>query len=72
MTTKTQANDFSTNPSDYEFIKIIGYGSSAIVHSAIYKPTNQKVAVKLIDMEMFERNQIDELRVTKPTLLLIL
>ncbi|KXN68241.1 kinase-like protein [Conidiobolus coronatus NRRL 28638] len=62
MTTKTQTNEFSTNPSDYEFVKIIGYGSSAIVHSAIYKPTNQKVAVKLIDMEMFERNQIDELR----------
>ncbi|KAI8062497.1 kinase-like domain-containing protein, partial [Gongronella butleri] len=39
-----------------------GYGSSAVVHEAIYKPTQRRVAVKVIDLDMFERNQIDELR----------
>ncbi|KAI9302766.1 kinase-like domain-containing protein [Cunninghamella echinulata] len=40
----------------------IGYGSSAIVYSAIYIPQQLKVALKMIDLDMFERNQIDELR----------
>ena len=41
----------------------IGYGASAIVYGAIYKPLNKKVAVKIIDLDFFERNQIDEVRV---------
>lgn len=41
----------------------IGYGASAIVYSAVYKPLNKKVAVKMIDLDFFERNQIDEVRV---------
>lgn len=41
-----------------------GYGSSAIVYSAVYIPFNKRVAIKVIDLDMFERNQIDELRVT--------
>ncbi|KAG2224856.1 hypothetical protein INT45_008038 [Circinella minor] len=40
----------------------IGYGSSAVVYSAVYTPTNYRVALKMIDLDMFERNQIDELR----------
>lgn len=40
-----------------------GYGSSAVVYAAIYKPMNKRVAIKMIDLDMFERNQIDELRV---------
>lgn len=47
----------------YKLIFIIGYGSSAIVYEAMYKPLKKKVAVKMIDLDMFERNQIDELRV---------
>jgi hypothetical protein len=43
----------------------VGYGSSAIVYSAIYKPLNKQVAVKIIELDRFERNQIDELRVRK-------
>lgn len=43
---------------------MLGYGSSAIVYSALYKPANKIVAVKIIDLDMFERNQIDELRVS--------
>ncbi|CAO3600902.1 unnamed protein product [Absidia cylindrospora] len=50
------------NVDDFELQQPIGYGSSAIVYSAIYKPLNKKVAVKMIDLDMFERNQIDELR----------
>jgi hypothetical protein len=41
----------------------IGYGSSAVVFDATYKPSNKKVAIKIIDLDWFERNQIDELRV---------
>ncbi|RGB32500.1 kinase-like domain-containing protein, partial [Rhizophagus diaphanus] len=40
----------------------IGYGASAIVYGAVYKPLNKKVAVKMIDLDFFERNQIDEVR----------
>ncbi|KAI8366185.1 kinase-like domain-containing protein [Blakeslea trispora] len=41
----------------------IGYGSSAIVYRATYLPQNKRVAIKVIDLDMFERNQIDGLRV---------
>ncbi|KAG0182083.1 hypothetical protein DFQ29_005924 [Apophysomyces sp. BC1021] len=47
---------------DFDIKKPIGYGSSAVVYCAVYKPLNKRVAVKLIDLDMFERNQIDELR----------
>ncbi|OBZ82509.1 Serine/threonine-protein kinase fray2 [Choanephora cucurbitarum] len=47
---------------DYELKEAIGYGSSAIVYKAIYKPLNKNMALKIIDLDKFERNQIDELR----------
>ncbi|CAO3590121.1 unnamed protein product [Absidia cylindrospora] len=47
---------------DYKLGGVIGYGSSAAVHSALYIPRNVRVAIKMIDLDMFERNQIDELR----------
>lgn len=47
----------------------IGYGSSATVYSAIYKPHDKKVAIKVINLDKFERNQIDELRVNKCSLI---
>ncbi|KAJ3105426.1 hypothetical protein HDU96_008573, partial [Phlyctochytrium bullatum] len=53
---------FSMNPNDYELGTTIGYGSSAIVCIAKYKPLSKIVAIKVIDLDMFERNQIDELR----------
>lgn len=43
----------------------VGYGSSAVVYSAVYTPLNLRVALKMIDLDKFERNQIDELRVSK-------
>jgi serine/threonine protein kinase len=33
-----------------------------VVYNAYYKPLNKRVAIKVIDLDMFERNQIDELR----------
>ncbi|KAI8077446.1 kinase-like domain-containing protein [Thamnidium elegans] len=53
---------FSSNPEDFEIKNPIGYGSSAVVYKAIYKPRNIRVAIKMIDLDLFERNQIDELR----------
>ena len=61
--TNSEESTYSMNPSDYEIGQIIGYGSSAIVHIAKYKPLDKNVAIKMIDLDMFERNQIDELRV---------
>ncbi|KAL7314128.1 hypothetical protein PS15m_007779 [Mucor circinelloides] len=51
-----------TNMDDFEIKQPIGYGSSAMVYSAVYIPHNKRVAIKVIDLDMFERNQIDELR----------
>ncbi|KAF9435520.1 hypothetical protein BGZ76_006125 [Entomortierella beljakovae] len=53
---------FSNNPDDYDIKLPIGYGSSAVVYNAYYKPLNKRIAIKVIDLDMFERNQIDELR----------
>jgi hypothetical protein len=44
-----------------------GYGSSAVVYGAVYKPLNKRIAIKMIDLDLFERNQIDELRVSNTT-----
>ncbi|KAF9426717.1 hypothetical protein BGZ94_006109 [Podila epigama] len=55
-------DSFSNNPDDYDIRLPIGYGSSAVVYNAYYKPLNKRVAIKVIDLDMFERNQIDELR----------
>ncbi|KAI8923060.1 kinase-like domain-containing protein [Entophlyctis helioformis] len=39
-----------------------GQGSSATVYTAVYKPLQKQVSIKVIDLDLFERNQIDELR----------
>lgn len=41
---------------------VAGFGSSAIVYHTTYTPLNCPVSVKMIDLDHFERNQIDELR----------
>ena len=43
-------------------IELIGFGSSAIVYIATYVPLGSLVAIKMIELDRFERNQIDELR----------
>lgn len=40
-----------------------GYGSSAVVYAATFKPAQKRVAIKMLDLDAFERNHIDELRV---------
>lgn len=52
----------SSNPDDFEIQDPIGFGSSATVYLGLYKPKKIKLAIKVIDMDMFERNQIEELR----------
>ncbi|GAA5817360.1 hypothetical protein MFLAVUS_010904 [Mucor flavus] len=47
---------------DFDIREPIGYGSSAIVYKAIHKPYGKRMALKMIDLDKFERNQIDELR----------
>ncbi|RKP08652.1 kinase-like domain-containing protein, partial [Thamnocephalis sphaerospora] len=41
---------------------VAGYGASAVVHAAIFKLDGRKVAIKIIDLDAFERTQIDQLR----------
>ncbi|KAG0041688.1 hypothetical protein BGZ83_001445 [Gryganskiella cystojenkinii] len=62
LTAALHDDAFSNNPEDYDIRLPIGYGSSAVVYNAYYKPLNKRVAIKVIDLDMFERNQIDELR----------
>ncbi|KAL7753570.1 hypothetical protein RI367_001345 [Sorochytrium milnesiophthora] len=53
----------SSTIEDYSLQAPVGYGSSATVYCAVYLPTGRRVAIKVIDLDMFERNQIEELRV---------
>lgn len=55
-------HQFSMNVSDYQLGAVIGFGSSAIVYMAKYLPLSLDVAVKMIELDHFERNRIDELR----------
>ncbi|KAI3638882.1 hypothetical protein MIR68_003380 [Amoeboaphelidium protococcarum] len=57
-----QEPPYSLHIEDYQVQKVIGFGSSASVHVAVYKPLNKQVAIKVIELDQFERNQIDELR----------
>lgn len=53
---------YSSDMNDYETKNVVGYGATAQVAMAIFKPHNKKVAIKMIDIDKFERNQIDEVR----------
>jgi len=55
-------HQYSMNVADYHLGAVIGFGSSAIVYMATYLPLNTDVAVKMIELDHFERNRIDELR----------
>ncbi|KAI9315501.1 kinase-like domain-containing protein, partial [Dichotomocladium elegans] len=50
------------NIDDFSINGPIGYGSSAVVYSAMYNPLHFRVALKMIDLDMFEHNQMDEFR----------
>ncbi|KNE65680.1 STE/STE20/FRAY protein kinase [Allomyces macrogynus ATCC 38327] len=53
---------YSNDMDDYEVHETIGYGASAHVVLAKYKPTGHNLAIKIVDLDRFERCQIDELR----------
>lgn len=55
-------HQYSMNVSDYQLGPVIGFGSSAVVHMAKYVPLQMDVAIKMIELDHFERNRIDELR----------
>lgn len=57
-----EESSMSMSYDDYEIGAQIGSGSSAVVYVAKYKLTKKTVAIKVIDLDMFERNQIDGLR----------
>ncbi|KAI8062220.1 kinase-like domain-containing protein [Gongronella butleri] len=52
----------ATSIDDYEIKGVIGYGSSAIVYSAVYTPMQMPVAIKMVELDMYEQKQIDEVR----------
>ncbi|KAI9225130.1 hypothetical protein BC828DRAFT_435749 [Blastocladiella britannica] len=52
----------SSRPEDYELEATVGFGSSATVYAAVYRPSRRRVAVKVMELDMFQRNQIEELR----------
>jgi len=47
---------------DYEIGTQIGNGSFTVVYVAKFKPSQKTVCLKVIDLDVFERNQIDNLR----------
>jgi len=58
----SSGDDYSMNASDYKLEEAIGYGSSAVVYFSTYLLTQTQVAIKIIDLDRFEKNQIDTLR----------
>jgi hypothetical protein len=54
---------FSCSRTDYQIDECIGVGATATVFRAIHAPNKRVVAIKIIDLEIFEHNQIEEVRV---------
>ncbi|KAL1191883.1 Serine/threonine-protein kinase BLUS1 [Cardamine amara subsp. amara] len=61
---------FSVNPKDYKLMEEVGYGASAVVHRAIYLPTNEVVAIKCLDLDRCNSN-LDDIRREAQTMTLI-
>ncbi|KAJ1294818.1 hypothetical protein BS78_01G175300 [Paspalum vaginatum] len=52
---------FSVNHLDYQLMEEVGYGAHAVVYRAIFKPRNEVVAVKCLDLDQLNNN-IDEIQ----------
>ncbi|KAK8963498.1 Mitogen-activated protein kinase kinase kinase 3 [Platanthera guangdongensis] len=61
---------FSVSPADYELLEEVGNGASATVYRAIYKPANEIVAVKCLDLDRSNSN-LDDIRREAQTMSLI-
>ncbi|XP_022121513.2 serine/threonine-protein kinase OSR1-like [Pieris rapae] len=58
--TVTQGAPWPNNEDDYEIGDSIGVGATAVVHSALCKPRNQKCAIKRISLDKWKMS-LDEL-----------
>nr|AAC35524.1 contains similarity to protein kinase domains (Pfam: pkinase.hmm, score: 227.04) [Arabidopsis thaliana] len=67
---KKKKKGFSVNPKDYKLMEEVGYGASAVVHRAIYLPTNEVVAIKSLDLDRCNSN-LDDIRREAQTMTLI-
>lgn len=52
------AKAFSVSPADYQLLEEVGYGASATVYRAIYKPENEVVAIKCLDLDRCNSNLV--------------
>lgn len=54
--TPVPQHNFSSSADDYELLGEIGTGATATVYIAMYKPTGQTVAVKIVNLEGYGTN----------------
>ncbi|KAF7729307.1 hypothetical protein EC973_004563 [Apophysomyces ossiformis] len=52
---------FSSKKKDYDIIRKIGSGATASVYSALHRPTDTKVAIKAVDLELLDVKQDSQL-----------
>ncbi|XP_074317606.1 serine/threonine-protein kinase BLUS1-like [Silene latifolia] len=69
-TENVQRNQYSVNSADYQLLEEIGYGASATVFRAIYRPLNHVVAIKSLDLDRCFSN-LDDIRREAQTMSLI-
>ncbi|KAJ1376041.1 Protein kinase domain [Sesbania bispinosa] len=62
---------YSANPADYKLLEEVGYGATATVYRAIYLPFNQLVAIKCLDLDRCNTNNLDDIRRETQTMSLI-
>ncbi|KAJ4910129.1 Protein kinase superfamily protein [Raphanus sativus] len=70
MSSTGKKKGFSVNPKDYKLLEEVGYGASAVVHRAIYLPSQHVVAIKCLDLDRCNTN-LDDIRREAQTMSLI-
>lgn len=58
MSSTGKKKGFSVNPKDYKLLEEVGYGASAVVHRAIYLPSQHVVAIKCLDLDRCNTNLV--------------
>ncbi|RYR38711.1 hypothetical protein Ahy_A09g043870 isoform A [Arachis hypogaea] len=64
------SRSFSANPRDYKLLEEVGFGASATVYHAVHIPSNEQVAVKVLDLDRCNSN-FDDIRREAQTMSLI-